>query len=117
MVEQSAARIDSQAEMPPPSGIWRDAFHRLRRHRLGMFGATMIVIVIFVAIFGPYLTPYDPNSIDMSNRFSSPTLAHPMGTDDFGRDTLSRIIYGARVSLTVGFSVAILASVEQGSAW
>ena len=102
MVEPSVARIDSQVEMPPPTGIWRDAFRRLRRHRLGMFGATIIVIVIFVAIFGPYLTPYDPNAIDMSNRFSGPTLAHPMGTDDFGRDTLSRIIYGARVSLQVG---------------
>lgn len=87
---------------PPPSGIWRDALRRLLRHRVGMFGATIVALLLLTAIFGPHLAPYDPNAIDFSVRFSGPTLAHPLGADDFGRDTLSRIMHGARVSLQVG---------------
>ncbi|MBS3784091.1 MAG: ABC transporter permease [Anaerolineae bacterium] len=77
-----------------------------------MFGSTVIVIVILTALFGPYLTPYDPNAIDFSVRFSGPTWAHPLGADNLGRDTLTRIIYGARVSLQVGIiAVSIAATV------
>jgi peptide/nickel transport system permease protein len=112
MAEQSITKIDVQEELPPATGIWRDALKRLRRHRLGMFGATIVMILIFTAIFGPYLAPYDPNKIDFSVRFSGPSLAHPLGTDDFGRDTLSRIMHGARVSLQVGIiAVSIAATV------
>ncbi len=110
MAEQSITKIDIQEELPPATGIWRDALKRLRRHRLGMFGATIVVILIFTAIFGPYLAPYDPNEIDFSVRFSGPTLAHPLGTDDFGRDTLSRIMHGARVSLQVGIIAVSIAA-------
>jgi peptide/nickel transport system permease protein len=74
-----------------------------------MFGATIIVILILTAIFGPYLTPYDPNAIDFSVRFSGPIWAHPLGADNLGRDTLSRIIYGARVSLQVGIIAVSIA--------
>ena len=102
MAELSITHINNQDEMPPSTGLWRDALIRLRRHRLGMFGATLVLILILTAIFGPYLAPYDPNEIDFSVRFSGPTLAHPLGADDFGRDILSRIMYGARVSLQVG---------------
>ena len=112
MANQSVAQISNHDEMPPATGIWRDAIIRLRRHRLGMFGATIVVLLVLTAVFGPYLTPYDPNEIDMSARFLGPTLAHPMGTDDFGRDTLSRVMYGARVSLQVGIiAVSIAATV------
>jgi peptide/nickel transport system permease protein len=69
-----------------------------------------VVILIFTAIFGPYLAPYDPNEIDFSVRFSGPTLAHPLGADDFGRDTLSRIMHGARVSLQVGIIAVSIAA-------
>lgn len=101
--EAAAAPVSfEEQDVEPAVGIWRDAFYRLLDHRLGMFGATIIVIVILTAIFGPYLTPYDPNAIDFSVRFSGPTWIHPLGADNLGRDTLSRIIYGARVSLQVG---------------
>jgi peptide/nickel transport system permease protein len=77
-----------------------------------MFGAALVVILILTAILGPSLAPYDPNQMDFSARFSGPTLAHPLGTDDFGRDTLSRIMWGARVSLQVGLiAVAIAGTV------
>jgi peptide/nickel transport system permease protein len=112
MAEQSITKIDTQEGLPPAAGLWRDALRRLRRHRLGMFGVTIVVLLVFTAIFGPYLAPYDPNEIDFAVRFSGPTLAHPLGTDDFGRDTLSRIMHGARVSLQVGIiAVSIAATV------
>jgi peptide/nickel transport system permease protein len=74
-----------------------------------MFGAIVVAILILTAIFGPYVAPYDPNEQDFSVRFSGPTLAHPLGTDDFGRDTLSRIMHGARVSLQVGIIAVSIA--------
>jgi peptide/nickel transport system permease protein len=74
-----------------------------------MFGGIIVIILILTAIFGPYLAPYDPNAIDFSTRFSGPTWAHPLGTDDFGRDTLSRIMHGARVSLQVGIIAVSIA--------
>jgi peptide/nickel transport system permease protein len=105
-------QVDKQNKVSPPVGVWRDALNRLLRHRLGMFGATIVVILIFTALFGPYLAPYEPNAIDFSVRFSGPTIAHPLGADDFGRDTLSRIMHGARVSLQVGIiAVSIAATV------
>jgi peptide/nickel transport system permease protein len=112
MADPSVVLIQEQDNLPPPTGIWRDAFRRLLRHRLGMFGASVVVILTLTAIFGPYVAPYDPNAIDFSVRFAGPSLAHPLGADDFGRDTLSRIMYGARVSLQVGIiAVSIAATV------
>ncbi|MGD2049200.1 MAG: ABC transporter permease [Chloroflexota bacterium] len=115
MAEQTSVRpsvLEKQADNKTESGYWRDTFRRLRQHRIGMIGLVLVVLLLFVAAFGQYLAPYDPNEIDMEARFLPPTLEHPMGTDDFGRDTLSRIMYGARVSLQVGIiAVSIAASV------
>ena len=99
-------------ELAPSSGIWRDAFTRLIRHRIGMFGATLIFILVLTAIFGRVFAPYDPNEMDFDARFSGPTISHPLGTDDFGRDILSRIMWGAQVSLQVSLiAVAIAATI------
>jgi len=77
-----------------------------------MFGASLVCITFFVAVFGSHLAPYDPNAMDFTNRFSSPTPTHPLGTDDFGRDILSRIMYGARISVEVGvIAVSIAATI------
>ncbi len=77
-----------------------------------MFGAFVVLGLLIIAVFGPVLAPYDPNTMDFSVRFSPPTAAHLLGTDDFGRDTLSRIMHGAGVSLQVGFiAVSIAATV------
>jgi peptide/nickel transport system permease protein len=110
MAKPSVISIEDQNGLPPPTGIWQDALRRLLRHRLGMFGASIVVLLILTAIFGPYIAPYDPNAIDFSVRFAGPSLAHPLGADDFGRDTLSRIIYGAQVSLQVGIIAVSIAA-------
>lgn len=90
--------------------LWEDSFRRLIRNRLAVFGAFVVALISFMAVFGPVITPYDPNGMDFTVRFASPSLAHPFGTDDFGRDILARIIYGARVSLLVGVVAVGLAA-------
>ena len=86
----------------PANTLWRDAMRRLVRHRLAMFGAAVLLIVAFMGVLGAAIVPYDPNGMDFSNRFATPSFAHWMGTDDFGRDIFSRIVVGARVSLLSG---------------
>jgi peptide/nickel transport system permease protein len=74
-------------------------------------GAILTITLIVVALAAPLLSPYDPNVQDTARRLEAPSKEHLLGLDDLGRDVLSRIIWGARVSLRVGFSVVILASV------
>ena len=79
--------------------VWR----RLRRNKAAVLGMSVIVVLFVVAIFAPLLAPYDPNKIDMKVRLQASSPEHLLGTDNFGRDILSRIIYGSRISLYVGF--------------
>ena len=76
-----------------------------------MIGLRIVLLLLFLALFGSALAPYDPNEMDFANRFAPPSLAHPMGADDFGRDILSRIMVGARVSLQVGIIAVGIAAV------
>ena len=92
-------------------GFWRTTIRRLFKHRIGRIGVVIVTILVIMAVFGPVLSPYDPNAMDFTNRFSPPTLEHPFGTDDFGRDTFSRILYGARISLMVGIIAVSIATV------
>jgi peptide/nickel transport system permease protein len=73
-------------------------------------GLVLTVALVVAALAAPLLAPYDPNSQDTARRLEAPTHEHLLGLDDLGRDVLSRIVFGARVSLRVGFSVVILAS-------
>jgi peptide/nickel transport system permease protein len=83
--------------------VWR----RFRRHP-GAIAGTIVLGVIIVAVLLAPLSPYDPEASDLSARFQPPSLQHPMGTDALGRDLLTRILYGGRVSLTVGFLVVAI---------
>ncbi len=85
--------------------LWR----RFSRNRLSLTGAIIVVSLIVVAIFADIISPYDPMAIDVHNVLSPPSRAHPLGTDDLGRDVLSRMLYGSRVSLRVGFVAVGLA--------
>lgn len=107
--------------MAPPRVSRRGFLTRLsralRRNRPAMFGAVIIVVFILVAIFADQLAPYPPNKIALSQRFIPPNAEHLFGTDNLGRDILSRIIYGARVSLWVGIltvGLAMLIGVPAG---
>ncbi len=83
--------------------FWAIAFARFRRNRLAMAGAVLMLVLYAVAIFAPQLAPYDPTVINLRNRMEPPSRQHPLGTDIYGRDVLSRMIYGSRISLSVGF--------------
>jgi len=94
-----------------PLAALRDAGRRLLRTRLAGFGLVVLGLVIFLAIFAGVLAPYNPDSQSLADVLQAPSGAHLFGTDDLGRDILSRVIYGSRVSLEVGLisvSVALV---------
>jgi len=84
------------------------ALSRAARHNpLATVGVILVVIFLIFALFAPWISPQDPAFIDLPSRLSSPSHAHWFGTDELGRDILSRIIYGARISMLVGGSVVV----------
>ncbi|HLJ73204.1 MAG TPA: ABC transporter permease [Thermoanaerobaculia bacterium] len=83
--------------------IWK----RFRRSKLALSALVYVVIVAAVAIAAPLLTS-DPNGVDLASRLGPPSAAHPLGTDDLGRDVLARVVHGARVSLSVGFAATAI---------
>lgn len=90
---------------------------RLRRNRLAMAGGFVILLLILVAIFAPVIAPHDPIKIEGGTRLLPPSATYPLGTDEFGRDVLSRIIFGTRISLKVGIiavGLSALAGVTLG---
>jgi len=78
-------------------------WNRFRRNGLAIAGGVIVAALFFVAILAPLLSPYDPDAIDRHHVLISPDIHHPLGTDDLGRDVLSRMIWGSRISLAVGF--------------
>lgn len=91
--------------------LWGDAARRFFKNRLAVFGLAIVLIFLFLAIFADVLTPYPYDKAFFTKVLLFPfeDPAHPLGTDDVGRDYLSRLIYGARTSMTVGFSVQMIA--------
>jgi peptide/nickel transport system permease protein len=87
--------------------IWK----RFSKNRLAVAGGIIVAVLFFVAVFAPLLSPYDPDDIDRKNILVSPDIHHPFGTDDLGRDVLSRMLWGARISLAVGFVAVGIATV------
>lgn len=85
-----------------------------RRNYLFIFGLTIVSIFIGIALFAPFIAPYDPSSINVKEIFLPPSRTHLFGTDELGRDLFSRVVYGSRVSLFVGF-VAVIISITIGT--
>src|SRR5215510_9987872 len=103
--------------VPQPSHAFDDApterrFSFVRefvaRRTLGALGAAVILLMLFAAAAAPLLAPYDPLATDFAAMLSRPSAAHWLGTDTFGRDVLSRLIYGSRTALLVGFGASVL---------
>ena len=88
--------------------LLKDAYDRLIANKLAIIGMAIVVLLFFIAIFGPLITPYDFLTQDLHSRNQAPSLHHWFGTDDLGRDILSRVIYGARTAVIVAFSTTIL---------
>ena len=97
-----ALGLDAQAEMLKTERRANNVWNKLKRNKTAMIGLVIVVVMVFIAVFAPVLAPYDPNEIHPLDAFLKPfSEGHIFGTDQFGRDLLSRVIYGARVSLIV----------------
>jgi peptide/nickel transport system permease protein len=79
-------------------------------NRLAVFGTAVMAVFVVMAVFAPLVAPYDPLDQNLPEKFDGPSLAHPFGQDELGRDILSRIIYGARISLTAGLAAVAIAT-------
>ena len=90
-----------------PNDFWK----RFRRNRLAIAGSVIVLSLFVVSLLAPWLAPYDPNAIDLDRVLAPPSLEHPLGTDPLGRDVLSRMIWGAGISLKVGFVASGIAIV------
>jgi peptide/nickel transport system permease protein len=107
--DATASPIGQPLAVPdePVRGQWSMFWRRFRKHRLAVVSAGVLIIIFTAAAAAPIVAPHDPNKTDLQlARFgkpASPSASHPMGSDQLGRDTFSRVIYGARVSLVVGF--------------
>jgi oligopeptide transport system permease protein len=89
------------------SNLWRDAWGRYVRNKAAVLaGAVFIVLVVFCVVW-PIVSPYDPNEIDFSQKSQPPSLEHPFGTDNFGRDMMTRTALGGRVSMGIGFAATL----------
>lgn len=93
------------------SSFYGDALHRLKKNKMAMSCAGLLLILILIAILAPLISPYDPNYQDYNAVLGEPCKAHLFGTDEYGRDILSRILYGSRVSISIGIVAQIVASI------
>ena len=98
-----------EAEILRPSkNYWQDAWGRLRTNKLALTGLAVIVIILLLAVIGPVLSPYEYDAQDFMISNEPPTLTHWFGSDMFGRDIFVRVLYGARISLAVGFLASFI---------
>src|SRR5690554_146847 len=108
----------STAAVPAAGSAGRRArrgfFTRLARNPVGLIGFVLSLIVVLAAAFGPLLSPYDPVAQSIRERFQGPSPAHPLGTDNFGRDTLARVLHAYRTSVGVSLGAVGLATVLGG---
>ena len=103
-----AIPVGRPAEARASRGLWSDAFRRLLRNRPALVGVSFIVLFVLTALFAPLVAPYGPLEGTLAERLKPPTMAHLMGTDLQGRDELSRVMYGARVSLVAGVTSVVM---------
>ena len=104
--------------MPKGTSLWEDAFHRLRKNRLAMFGLCYLLFLIVLCLLTPLIAPFGYEEQNLRLGAVPPNAEHWLGTDTFGRDMFTRILYGGRISLLVGFIatfVALLIGVTYGA--
>lgn len=108
MADAAVAAAPAQSAGSSP---WLDVWRQYRAHRGALFGAGVFIFIILAVTVGPSVWDVDPQFLDISNKNQAPSLAHPLGTDNLGRDTLSQVLHGGRVSLAVGVTAMLLSLV------
>jgi peptide/nickel transport system permease protein len=102
-----AANVSSAGKLTTAAVRQRREWHKIYRNRNLMIGLGVILTLVAIALLAPVLAPYPPQEQDYSRTLQSPSLAHPFGTDNFGRDVFSRVLYGARIDLRAGLIAVI----------
>jgi oligopeptide transport system permease protein len=97
------------AQIEQGASPWRDAWHRLRRNHLAVFGGVVLITLTLLCVIGPWFSPYGYEDTDLQITFSPPSGAHWLGTDQLGRDLLTRLMFGGRISLMVGLVATFVA--------
>jgi len=101
--------VEAQSVVLKQPSQFKLNWYRFRKNPLTLIGGSVLVMFIFLAIFAPLITPYNPEVINMKERLQPPSASHWFGTDEVGRDLLTRVAYGARLSLGMGISVVVIA--------
>ncbi len=104
----------SSPQVKPGESVWALTGRRFLKHRLAVFSACVLALLALAALSAPLaeaVTGADAETVDLFNRFQPPSAAHPLGTDELGRDTLVRLLYGGQVSLLVGLTAAMAAAI------
>ena len=118
MSERVALPSSNKKPARQSRSLWGDAFRRLRRNPGSMLGLVLLLIVVALSLLAPVLTPYDPVEIVAGDRLQPPSAEHWFGTDSFGRDIYTRVLYGGQISLRVGIiavGIAALLGVTKAS--
>jgi peptide/nickel transport system permease protein len=102
--------VSGPAPLRPPTGL-SALLRAFNANKSSWIGLAIVVLVVLAAVFAPLLAPHDPLEQDILDRLKPPTADHLLGTDYFGRDTLSRLLYGARISLIIGVGATLIAMV------
>jgi oligopeptide transport system permease protein len=90
------------------SNLWKDAWYRYIRNRAALVAGVVFVVVLLYCLIWPFVSPYDPNAVEFADARQGPSLAHPFGTDTFGRDLLTRTALGGRISIGIGFAATLV---------
>lgn len=115
MRTEPEAALESPVEAAgPPVSQWRLAWEQFRRNRVALVGLALLAALYLVTLLAPLLAPYDPDAQNLAERLLAPSWQHWMGTDRFGRDIFTRVLYGARISLSIGF-IAVAIAVTLGT--
>lgn len=115
---QASEPVDLLENAEQGASLWRDAWQRLRKNKMAVGGGITLLLFILMALLTPWLAPYSYEAQNLDLGASPPSAAHWLGTDVFGRDVLTQVMYGGRVSLAVGFiatAVALLIGVTWGA--
>jgi oligopeptide transport system permease protein len=97
-----------QTIVRPHTSYWRDAWRRLKQNKVAIASLYIILLIVFIALFGPYFSPYSYSDQSLLMQNQPPSTEHWFGTDNLGRDLLVRCLYGARISLVIGFFVTLI---------
>lgn len=103
-VDRTVTAINIQALKPGARPLYQRVFRLWRKYDLALVGGLFFTFVLVVSLLAPVFAPYDPAQRDIKNRLAQPSVVHPFGTDEIGRDVLSRVIYGGRTVLSAGFA-------------